>query len=169
MVKPCAERRPTRRRATPARHSRVPTGFTLLEAIVALSLFAIAGMAMYGLYNTNLISLTRVQDVAGQTPIARYAMERIAAVDPWREGGGRFVVDGYDIAWSATLVEPVRHGQNSAGTQMGFDFGLYEVEYEVSRQGRRVGVWRTRQVGFERVRGKEPGLDALGFGGVLGP
>ena len=153
----------------PARRLRPPTGFTLLEAIVALSLFAIAGMAMYGLYNTNLISLMRVQDVARQTPIARYAMERIAAIDPWHEAGGRFVVDGYDIEWSATLVEPVRHGQNSVGTQMGFDFGLYDVEYEVSRQGRRIGVWRTRQVGFERVRGTVPELDPLGLGGALGP
>lgn len=154
-----------KRRPTPCRCR--PIGFTLLEAVVALSLFAIAGMAMYSLYNTNLISLLRVQDVARHVPVARYAMERLAAVDPWHEQAGGFVVDGYDVAWSATLVEPVRHGQNSAGTRMGFDFGLYQVEYRVSRQGRPVGVWRTRQVGFERVRARQDPLDALPFGAAL--
>ena len=113
-------------------------------------------MAMYSLYNTNLISLMRVQDVAQQVPIARYALERIATVDPWREQAGSFVVDGHDVTWTAALVEPVRHGQNGTGIRNGFDVGLYEVEFEVSRQGRRIGVWRTRQVGFERVRGLRP-------------
>ena len=40
-------------------------GFTLLEAVVAMAIFAGAGMALYGLFNVNLLSLGRAQDVNG--------------------------------------------------------------------------------------------------------
>ena len=158
MTLPNPPRAGRRAPAPRRRPRRAVAGFTLLEAIIALSLFAIAGMAMYSLYNTNLISLMRVQDVARQTPIARYALERLATVDPWREPSGAFTVDGHDVTWRATLVEAPRHGQNSTGIKNGFDFGLYAVEFDVSHQGRRIGVWHTRLVGFERVRGRRPAV-----------
>ena len=46
-------------------------GFTLSETLVALVIFSAAAMAMYGLFNTNLIALARAHDVARQTPVGR--------------------------------------------------------------------------------------------------
>ena len=117
-------------------------------------------MAIYSLFNTNLTSLVRVQEVTRQTPIVRFAAERLSAVNPWREQEGRFQVDGYEVEWSAALVEPARRGQNSLGLETGFDVALYEVTFTVSARGRSIGVWRMRRAGFERVRGLPP-PDAL--------
>ncbi len=142
--------------AAPDRQRRAARGFALLEAIVALVLFAAAGMALYALFNTNLISLLRVQDVSREAPVVRHAMERLAAIDPRRSDAGRFDVDGFAVAWTARPVEPVRQGQNTLGVLGDFEVGLYEFEFEVTEDGRRLGTWRMRQVGFEKVRGFAP-------------
>lgn len=128
------------------------TGFTLLEAIVALVVLAVAGGALYGLFGTNLLALGRSGELAAQAPVVRHALARLAAVNAWQEPRGAFVHDGFDVAWQARLASPVRHGQARFGTG-DYDLGLYDVEVAVSRQGRRLGVWRTRLVGYHKARG----------------
>ena len=132
-------------------------GFSLLETVVALAIFAAGAMALYGLFNTNLIALERVQATTEHLPVARNAIEVLATVNPWRQAEGQFEVDGYQVAWSARLLESVRHGQTNAGMMADFDFGLYEIEFVVADGERRLGAWRMRTVGYERVRGLEPG------------
>lgn len=136
-----------RRPAAPGRAA----GFTLLEAVVALVVFAVAGGALYGLFGTNLTALGRSGEVAAQAPVVRQALARLEAVNPWHEPEGAFVVDGYQVSWRAELAAPVRQGQSPFGTG-DYDLGLYDVQLEVVRQGQRLGVWRTRLVGYERVR-----------------
>ena len=134
-------------------------GFTLLETVVALAIFAAGAMALYGLFNTNLIALERVQATAEQLPKARNAIEILASVNPWHQSEGAFEVDGYQVNWSAQLIEPVRHGQTNMGVMNGFDFGLYEIVFVIADEERRLGTWRMRAVGHERVRGLAPGED----------
>ena len=134
-------------------------GFTLLETIVALAIFAAGAMALYGLFNTNLTALGRVQATAEQLPVARNAIEVLASVNPWHQPEGEFEIDGRQVFWSARLVQPIRHGQTNAGAMAGFDFGLYEIEFTIADRGRRLGTWRLRSVGYERVRGLPPGDD----------
>ena len=149
-IAPFTERPVERRRAA---------GFTLLETVVALAVFAAGAMALYGLFNTNLIALGRVQVTTEQLPVARTAIEVLASVNPWHEPEGEFEIDGRQVIWSARLVQPIRHGQTNAGIMAGFDFGLYDIEFTIADKGRRLGTWRMRSVGYERVRGLPPGED----------
>ncbi len=135
-----------------------PTGFTLLETIVALTLFATAGLALYALFNTNLITLGRVADVAKQEPVVVHAMERLATVNPWRRQRGSFSYQGFDIDWQARLAAPVRQGQDAFGQLGDHDIGLYDVDIEVRERGRLLGTWRVRLLGHDNVRGLPPGL-----------
>ena len=144
-------RRP--RRATAISPTRA-RGFTLLEAVVALVVFAAAGGALYGLFSTNLLTLGRSGDVAAQTPVVRHALARLAAVNPWQQQQGEFAVEGFDVAWRAQLAAPVRAGQAAFGSG-DYDLGLYDVEIEVFQRGQRLGLWRTRLVGYDKVRGIE--------------
>ena len=138
------------------RTHRSGVGFTLLEMVVALVIFAAAGMALYGLLSTNLITLTRAQDVSRQAPVVREAMERLAAVNPWQQDEGRFEIDGFDVAWTARLVEPMRQSQTAFGVPGPFNVGLYEVEFMLRQGDRAIGAWRMRQVGYEDMRTPKP-------------
>ncbi len=137
------------RRSCPRNRSR---GFTLLEAVVALAVFTGAAMSLYGLFNTNLIALGRVQDASLRLPAARQAVEHLSSVNPRQESAGSFELDGFDVVWTARLLQPVRQSQNVTGARGDFEVGLYEVEFELSERGLPVGTWRLRVVGYERVR-----------------
>ncbi len=128
-------------------------GFSLLETVVALAIFAAGAMALFGLFNTNLIALGRSQAIAEHLPAARNAIEVLSTVNPWQQAEGAFEVDGYQVDWTAQLIQPIRHGQTNLGVMAEFDFGLYEIEFVVADGRRRLGVWRMRSVGYERVRG----------------
>ena len=129
-----------------------PKGFTLLETMVALVVFAGAAMALYALFNTNLIALARAHDVSRQMPAARHAIEYLSSINPREEDAGSFEFDGIDVVWSAKLLQPVRQSQSVTGGRGYFELGLYEVEFTMSGRGRPMGTWRMRLVGYEKVR-----------------
>ena len=127
-------------------------GFTLLETIVALVIFAGAGMALYGLFNTNLITLTRVQDVSKQMIVVQHAVERLSSMNLQGEAAGQIEIDEFDVIWSARLVEPYRQGQSVQGYLGYFQVGLYRVDFEVRDRLRSLGTYQLRMVGYEKVR-----------------
>ena len=88
-------------------------------------------MALYGLFNTNLISLTRAHETMDQAPYVEYAIDYLSAVNPRLRPEGRVDLGGFDVTWTSTLVEPVRQSQNGNGFMGNFEIGLYEVAFEV--------------------------------------
>ena len=153
-------------RQRPARHrvvgvARRVVGFTLLESIVALAIFAAAGMALYSLFNTNLIALNRTADVSRQVAAVRIAMDYLSSIDPRLRGEGEVELGEVDLAWTSTLVEAVRQGQNIIGGRADFEIGLYDVEFVVRHEGRLLGTWNLRIAGHEKVRGMLPGEEPL--------
>lgn len=127
-------------------------GFTLLETMVAMVVFAGAAMALYGLFNTNLIALGRVHDVSNQMTAVRHAAKYLSAINPHEAAKGRLQVSGIDVFWSSRLLEPVRESQAATGERGYFEVGLYEVVFESHEDGRLLGSWRIRVPGYEKVR-----------------
>ena len=131
-------------------------GFTLLETMVAMVVFAGAATALYALFNTNLTALGRVHDASRQMTAARHAMEHLAGINPRETSAGRIKLDGMDVLWSARLLEPPRQSQTATGERGYFEIGLYEVEFELLDAGRPLGAWRLRVPGYEKVREPAP-------------
>ena len=132
--------------------SSASPGFTLLEAIVALTIFSAGALTLYGLFNTNLIAVQRVRAVSAHLPAAQRAVAYLSAVNPRRQEQGRLEFDDYAVVWSARLLEPARQGQNAYGGMGDYEVGLYLVEFTVSEQGLPVGTYRLRLIGYEKVR-----------------
>ena len=127
-------------------------GFTLLETMVALVIFGAAAMALYGVFNTNLIALARAHDVSRQAPAVRHAIEYLSSINPREEGAGRIELGGIEVAWKSRLLEPARQSQSPSGRRGYFEIGLYEVEFALSDQEHPLGTWRMRVAGYEKVR-----------------
>ena len=130
----------------------------MLEAAVALALFATVGVALYSLFNANLITLLRVQDSSRQVPVVRHAMEVLSSINPAEQSEGEFSFNGFDIRWQADLIEPKRKGQNTLGSIGIYEVGLYEARFDIDEGGRPVGTWRLRLVGYENVVGPPPDM-----------
>ena len=130
-------------------------GFTLLETMVALVIFTGAALALYALFNTNLVALARAHDVSRQVPAVRHAVEHLASINPREESDGRIELDGLDVAWTATLMQPPRQSQTLTGGLGYYEIGLYEIEFTLSDGDRTLGTWRMRSVGYEKVREPE--------------
>ena len=151
----------------------------MLEAVVALAVFSAGAMALFGLFNTNLISLTRAHETMDQAPYVDYAIDYLSAVNPRLRPEGQVDLGGFDVTWTATLVEPVRQSQNGNGFMGNFEVGLYEVAFEVrvlelgdgglAARATSLGVYRLRLVGFEKVRGLGTGFAADGAAGEARP
>ncbi|MDE0241998.1 MAG: prepilin-type N-terminal cleavage/methylation domain-containing protein [bacterium] len=136
-------------------------GFTLLEATVALAIFAAGGMALYGLFNSNLVGLGKAADVSRREPVVLAAVEHLSSINIREQPAGQLAIGGFDIAWSSTLAEPLRQGQSIAGSLGAFEVGLYDVDIELSRNGLVDRTYRVRLAGYSRVRGS----DAITGGG----
>ena len=136
----------------PKRPRRKPAGFTLLEAVVAMSIFAAAGMALYALFNTNLLSLGRAQDVTAQLPTVYRAVAYLSAIDPAQQPTGQIELDGYGVTWSSRLMEPVRESQTAQGFRGYHELGLYEITFDINRLDEVVASHKLRVVSQRQIR-----------------
>ena len=134
-------------------------GFTLLETAVSLAIFAAGGMALYGLFNTNLVGIGKAAEVSRREPAVLAAVEHLASINIREQPIGQLEIDGFEITWSSSLVEPVRQGQTVEGFRGSFEIGLYEVDIELSRNGRPDSTHRVRLAGYRKVREFEASIE----------
>lgn len=136
-------------------------GFTLVEAMVALVIFSMAAMGIYSWINTNLISLNRVAVVAESEFVVNSVMERLKLVDLRNESEGSFDVAGYRVQWHAELVEPWAQGLAPRGTLSLYDLGLYQVIFDLSKNGQTVATYTYRQTAWYQAREPKRNEDAF--------
>lgn len=136
---------------TPAREA----GFSLLEAIVALVVFTMGALALYGWLGANLITLQRVNDRQQSNAMVASALEVVRRVNPMDTPTGRRVVDQVEVTWAARPVEPPRRAVTQVGLPSLFEVGLYTLAVEVRRDGELLETLEVRQLGHRQVRAME--------------
>ena len=94
--------------------------------MVALVIFTGAALALYALFNTNLIALARAHDVSRQDRRCAMPSSTWPAINPGEDGAGRIELDGLDVAWTATLpCSRPRQSQTVTGGRGYYEIGLY--------------------------------------------
>lgn len=144
-------------RAMPRARARMG-GFTLLEAIVALVVFTIGAMALYGWLSTNIISLNRIRERQQVEAAVLSAIDMIRRTNPMQIPTAQREAGNLRVVWTSVPVEPVRPNAHRDGSPGIFMVGLYDAEVRVLRDGRELRAFRVRQVGWKQVRnpGDEP-------------
>ena len=128
-------------------------GFTLLEAIVALVIFSLGAVALYGWLATNIHALDRVQASRERSALMTAALDAVRRVNPMQDATGSREAGEFRIEWASRAVAPPRRAVTQVGVATPFLVGLYDLHVRVMRDGREVDAFDVRQVGYRDVGG----------------
>lgn len=132
------------------RHAR---GFTLLEAIVALTIFSICAIALYGWLAVNVNALARVDARANEVRDGRTALAMLEPVNPMLEPAGeRDLPGGLVVRWTSSEVVKRKPAVSMTNDPLVFDIALYEMDVQALRGGRQTSQFKVRRAGWESVR-----------------
>jgi general secretion pathway protein I len=137
---------------TAAMGRRCQRGFTLLEAIVALTIFSICAMALYAWLATNVNALVRVDARAASVRDGRAALAVLEPVNPMAEpSGARDLPGGLTVRWTSRQVD-AKPGMGLAGNPLVFDLALYDLDVRLLRNGREEDRFNVRRAGWTTAR-----------------
>ena len=135
------------------RHSHAgQQGFSLLEAIVALTIMATCLLALYAWLSTSTFAINRVRASAFSLQDARAALAVIETVNPMAEPSGNRKLPPLEIRWKAVPLTDLRLGMSRSGTATQFDFRLFQLDVEVLRDNVIVRDFSVRRAGWIAAR-----------------
>lgn len=127
------------------------SGFSLLEAIVALLLVTMLSMTAFSWISNLLISIEKIEENAYENLIQRNVIEFLADVNMMAQPSGEQLLGGVNIRWSATLIEPIKRGNSMVGGKTPFELGLYKVAVDVSDVAGNDAQFELTQVGYRAL------------------
>ena len=136
-------------------HRRNPgraSGFTLVEAIVALVVLSMALMATYGWIQVGVEMLVKTNEVTNQEIGLGQLVTNLQSINFAKQSDGKYSYRELSYSWTAKPYEKERPGQNVLGRKGAYDHTLYVISIVVSRGVSRVANYRVRLVDSDLVR-----------------
>lgn len=127
-------------------------GFTLIEAMVALVVFSMAAMGIYGWINGNLVRLNRIAEVTMAEQVVNASVERLKLINLDHEISGSFKVNSCIVDWKADLVEPWKNGVSTTGALGDHDVGLFDITLDITYPSGNSGSYRYRRTTYKQMR-----------------
>ena len=143
-------------RGTSATVAHRQSGFSLLEAIVALSIMATTLLALYSWLSVNTMALNRTRSVANSLQDARSALAVVETINPMDQPRGERILPPLEIRWTARPISDRRTGMSRSGTPTQFDLMLYDVDVEVFRDRNLSREFTVRKAGWKAARPISP-------------
>ena len=142
--------------------SRSTAGFTLLEAIVALTVMALALIPLVSFIAQSSDQLMRAGAANEQSMVTQSVLALMDPVNPMAEPEGTLALDEtISISWRADVIAPPPEGSLVRTPLSGFRIGFYGVTVSVMRNELPWFEFRMRKVGYQNLRqGSAP--DILG-------
>lgn len=139
-------------RPDPGSHRSAQRGFSLLEAIVALTILATVGMALFAAMSQSTQMIARAENARRVDSAVRNAAAWMASVNPAETPQGEQQLGDVTLRWSSDLVEPM-HDAMTGYLQPGlYQVGLYDVRLELQRDGSPLTEVTIRRAGYRQVR-----------------
>ncbi len=130
-------------------------GFTLLEAIVALTLFSLGALALFGWLGTSMATFERVEDDRLRLAASRSALDLLRQVNPMQRPEGLVEIENLRVAWRSEPILAPTDGMSQVGRPTLYEIALYRLDVEISLDGRELPGFSVRQVGWRQVRAVE--------------
>lgn len=127
-------------------------GFTLLEAVIALTILAAGATALYGWVNTNLLALNRVYAINASVGSVRNILEELRASDPVSESELRFEYGGAIINVQREPSDYTAPAIGDDGRLSVNNATLYQTTITITPQKRPPTNFQLWELGLSQVR-----------------
>lgn len=127
---------------------RAGRGFALLEAIVALTLLAGTGVALFAWIQQSMESASRVDAAQRRAQLLLDAQALIEHVNPALQPSGSVSSSGLQLRWASRTLQPMKSNTGfTPGAAGSWQIGLFQLSVDVRRD-----VTGAEPVTFEAVR-----------------
>jgi general secretion pathway protein I len=131
---------------------RTQRAFTLLEAVIALAIFAMGATALYGWVNSNLFTLSRADQITQRASAVESAIEYMSMVDPELQPQGETLIGSLRISWRTappTYSADVLDEQNQKTINRA---SIYPATIVLMRDGKTFYQFEMSLLGVKKVR-----------------
>lgn len=142
-----------------ARPPRRQAGFTLLEALVALTLVASTGLALMAWINTSLQAVSRLQERDAEAQLKLAAVQLIQTVNPSLRPEGELRIGTVELRWRSKPAGPATVSAGFGGAGVGqYTMQLFEADVLARDADTAVEVtFRATLLGYRNTRGGSSG------------
>ncbi len=132
--------------------AKAQSGFSLLEAIVALTLLAVAGLALFSWINASFDGLLRADTAQARAQAQSNAIAYIQTINPMVRPSGETKLGSLSISWLAKEIAPkVKPSAESPDGTGNFIVALYDIDVTMTDLPRvPTFTIKVSQLGFER-------------------
>jgi general secretion pathway protein I len=137
----------------PRRHAR-QRGFSLIEAVVALTLIATLGATLFAWVANSLSALARVEQAAAEDAARLNVLAYMHTVNPMQRPQGSADFGDLRIEWRTRALQPPQDQIGQSGGVGLYQVGLYETRVTATRPGESA-TWldmTLQQAGWRKVR-----------------
>ena len=136
---------------------RFSRGFSLLEAIVALTLLAVAGLALFSWINASFDGLARADAAQLRAQAQSNALAYIQTINPMARPSGSTNLGSLTVAWQAKeIAQKIKPSEGSPDGTGNFIVALYELDVTMTDLPRVPAfTMKVSQLGFDRFTKNE--------------
>jgi general secretion pathway protein I len=128
---------------------RAQSGFTLLEAIVALAILSAVLIPLYALVGNAMSSMLRARDIAGRAADELNALAALDTINPALRPQGSLQLGALQLVWHSREATPPVLGSDYPTGMSSFSVALYDLDVELRDSSGRVrSQFAARRVGW---------------------
>ena len=132
------------------------SGFSLLEAIVALAIMSGIAVAAFSWLNTALLNTERTNQNYEAQQVAENFLAEIKPSDLIKNQSGRSDYGSYSVSWTAKPIDKA-NGLLTNGVPSQFALALFQVDLEVQKGEELVATFQVRKAAFRKGELSETG------------
>lgn len=111
---------------------KMRAGFSVMEALVAIAIIAIAMIPLFELQRSLAQSTARLQTTTERLDIEASALAFLQVVDPLAEPSGSLEIGAWTLIWDSQLIATEANADGYLGAGL-YSVYLYDIEAELAR------------------------------------
>ncbi len=105
-------------------------GFGLLEAVVALTLLAGVGGALFAWLSQSMQTAARLQEAQIRTRMMSDVEQMLSQVNPYAAPQGELALGKTRMTWTSRLISPMRYSVPYSTNRVRWRVGLYQISIQ---------------------------------------